>query len=131
MMDREQTINKIMEEYSKFGVVRNMAEQVYDSAIQMNVPKETIYPGMKMILNNTLGLDNAKVVNEVGEKFTENAVNETKKANPTATDDVIAKNFKEELEDDFDWNALKISEDIRNSIKNSTEKFIKSNELSK
>lgn len=36
-MNRKQTINKIMEEYSKFGIVRSMAEQVYDSAIQVGV----------------------------------------------------------------------------------------------
>lgn len=128
MMNKKQIVNKIMKEYSKYGILKDIVERLYDSAIQMDVPKETIYPGMKMILNNTLGLDNAEAVKEVGEGFTENAVNETRNANPTATDDVIAKNFKEELEDDFDWTVLEISDDIKNAIKNSTEKFIKSNE---
>lgn len=130
MMNKKETINKIMEEYSKYGIVnvKEIAEELYDSAVQAGVPQELIYPGMKMKFNQALSIDNAETVNELGESFTENAVNETRKANPTATDDVIAKNFKEELEDDFDWTALEISDDIKNAIKNSTEKFIKSNE---
>lgn len=80
------------------------------------------------MFNQALGIDNTETVNELGEGFTANAVNETRKANPTATDDVIAKNFKEELEDDFDWAALEISDEIKNAMKNSTERFIKSNE---
>ena len=128
MMDREQTINKIMEEYTKYGILKDIVERLYDSAIQMNVPKETIYPGMKMILNNILGLDNAEVVNEVGEGFTENVVNETRKANPTVTDKVIAKNFKEELEDDFKWEDIPVFGELKNAIKQSTEQFIKDNE---
>lgn len=127
-MDREQTINKIMEEYTKYGILKDIVERLYDSAIQMNVPKETIYPGMKMILNNILGLDNAEVVNEVGEGFTENVVNETRKANPTVTDKVIAKNFKEELEDDFKWEDIPVFGELKNAIKQSTEQFIKDNE---
>lgn len=130
MMSKEQIIEKIMQEYSKYGIVnvKEMAEELYDSAIQAGVPHEMIYPGIKMKFNQALGIDNKETVEEIGEGFKEYAVNDTRKANPTATDDVIAKNFKEELEDDFDWTALEISDGIKNAIKNSTEKFIKSNE---
>ena len=128
MMNREQIIEKVMKEYAKYGIPKGIVEQIYDSAIEMDVPKETIYPGMKMILNNTLGLDNTDVVKEVGEGFTEHAINDTRKANPTVSYKVIAKNFKEELEDNFDWKALETPDDITNAIKNSTEQFIKSNE---
>lgn len=111
-MNREQIIEKVMKEYAKYGIPKGIVEQIYDSAIEMDVPKETIYPGMKMILNNTLGLDNTDVVKEVGEGFTEHAINDTRKANPTVSDKVIAKNFKEELEDNFDWKALETPDDI-------------------
>lgn len=128
MMNREQTINKIMEEYSKFGIVRRMAEQVYDSAIQVGVSQEIIYPGMKMMFNQALGIDNTEAVKEVGDGFKEYAVNDTRKANPTVTDKVIAKNFKEELEDDFKWEDIPVFGELKNAIKQSTEKFIKDNE---
>lgn len=127
MMNREQTINKIMEEYSKHGVERCLAEQIYDLAIQNGVADELIYPGMKMIFNNALGIDNTDVINEVGEGFTQFAVNDTRKSNPTVTDKVIAKNMEEELADGFDWKSLELPDDITDAIKNAAEKFVESN----
>ena len=49
MMNKEQTIDKIMEEYSEYGIEKWLAEQIYDLAIQNVVADELIYPGMKMI----------------------------------------------------------------------------------
>ena len=127
MMNREQTIDKIMEEYSKHGVERCLAEKMYDSAIQNDVSNELIYPGMKLMINNALGIDNADVIKEVGEGFTEFAVNDTRQANPTATDKDIARNMEEELADGFDWEALEASAEITDAIKESAEKFIENN----
>lgn len=127
MMNEEQTIDKIMEEYSEYGIEKWLAEQIYDLAIQNGVADELIYPGMKMIFNNALGIDNTDVIKEVGEGFTQYAVNDTRKSNPTATDKVIAKNMKEELADGFDWKSLEMPNGIVNAIKDATEQFIKNN----
>lgn len=127
MMNREQAIDKIMEEYSKHGVERCLVEKMYDSAIQNDVSNELIYPGMKLMINNALGIDNTDVIKEVGEGFTEFAVNDTRQANPTATDKDIARNMEEELIDGFDWEALEASAEITDAIKESAEKFIENN----
>lgn len=127
MMNKEQTIDKIMEEYSEYGIEKWLAEQIYDLAIQNGVADELIYPGMKMIFNNALSIDNTDVINEVGEGFTQFAVNDTRKANPTVTDKVIAKNMEEELADGFDWKSLELPDDITDAIKNAAEKFVESN----
>lgn len=129
MLDKKQTIEKILKEYSKYGIVnvKEMAEELYDSAIQAGVPHEVIYSGMKMIFNQAVGIDNKETVEEIGEGFKEYAVNDTRKANPTATDKNIAKNFKEELEDSFNWKSLMASDEIITATKNATERFIKEN----
>lgn len=127
MMNKEQTINKILEEYRKYGIQKGLAEMVYDLAIQVDVPQEMIYPGMKLIFNNALGIDNKDVIEEVGEGFTQFSVNDTRKANPTATDKIIAKNKEEELAEGFDWKSFELPEEIADAIKNATEKFIESN----
>ena len=127
MMNKEQTIDKIMEEYSEYGIEKWLAEQIYDLAIQNGVADELIYPGMQMIFNNALGIDNTDVIKEVGEGFTEFAVNDTRQANPTATDKDIARNMEEELTDGFDWEALEASAEITDAIKESAEKFIENN----
>lgn len=127
MMNKEQTINKIMEEYEKYGIQKELAEMVYDLAIQVDVPQEMIYPGIKLIFNNVLGIDNKDVIEEVGEGFTQFSVNDTRKANPTATDKIIAKNMEEELAEGFDWKSFELPEEITDAIKSATEKFIESN----
>lgn len=127
MMNKEQTIDKIMEEYSEYGIEKWLAEQIYDLAIQNGVADELIYSGMKMIFNNALGIDNTDVIKEVGEGFTQFAVNDTRKSNPTATDKAIACNMKEELADGFDWKSLELPDDITDAIRNATEKFVKRN----
>lgn len=130
MMNKKQIIEKIVEKYNKYRItnIKEIAEELYNSAVQAGVPNEMIYAGMKMMFNQALGIDNTETIDELGEGVTENAVNETRKANPTVTNKGIAKNFKEELEDNFDWSSLEISSDITNAIKKSTESFIKSNE---
>lgn len=127
MMNREQTIKKIMEKYRTYGIEKELVGQIYDMAIQFGVAEELIYSGMKLIINNALGIDNSGIIKEVGEAFKDCAVNDTKKSNPTASDEVIAKNMKEELEDSFDWKALELPVEITNAIKEASEKFIEKN----
>lgn len=116
-----------MKEYSKYGIEESVVEKVYDLAIQAKVPQEIIYPGIKMILNNALGIDNTDVIQEVGEGFVEYAVNDTREANPTVTDGVIAKNIKEEIADNFNWETITSDREITDAIKKATEKFIENN----
>ncbi len=127
MVNREQVIEKIMEKYRKYGIEKALVEQIYDMAIQFGVAEELIYSGMKLFFNNALGINNSEVIKEVDEAFKDCAVNDTRKSNPTATDKVIAKNMKEELEDNFDWKSLGTSEEITNAIKEAAEKFIEKN----
>ena len=134
MMNKEQTIKKIMEEYEKHGIQRWVAELIFDMAIQRAVPEETIYQGMRWIFNRALGIDCTEPIEKVGENFVENALNVNRKENPMVTDEVLAKNFKEEIEDNFDWSKL-VSEvgesefvtKLKDSIKEASEKFVANN----
>mgnify|MGYP002581953344 CR=1 FL=1 len=124
IMNREQVIEQIMGKYRKYGIEKALVEQIYDMAIQFGVEEELIYSGMKLIINNALGINSSEVIKEVGEAFKDYAVNDTRKSNPTTSDKVIAKNMKEELEDNFDWKALELPIEITNAIKEASEKFI-------
>lgn len=134
MMDKTQTIEKIMKEYEGYGIQRGLAEKIFDMAIQKEVPEETIYQGMRWIFNQALGIDCTEPIEKVGENFVENAINVSRKANPTVTDDVLVKNFKEEIGENFDWSELaseveesEFTTKLTDSIKEASEKFIADN----
>ncbi|MBR5596643.1 MAG: hypothetical protein IKW30_04460 [Lachnospiraceae bacterium] len=137
MMNKEQTIKKIMEEYEKHGIQREVAEIVYDMAIQKDVPRETIYQGMRFIFNQKLGLDWTEPITKVGDNFVEHAMNVKREENPTATEDVLVRNFKEEIEDNFDWSELSavtasiggtiFADGLTSSIKDASERFVRNN----
>ena len=55
IMCKKEIVEKILEEYKKFGLSRIEVEISYLLAILWRVPKESIYPGMRMIFNNLYG----------------------------------------------------------------------------
>ena len=55
-MNKKQIIEKIMEEYSQYGLNRIEVEISYLLAILWRVPKDSIYHGMRMIFNNVYGI---------------------------------------------------------------------------
>ena len=131
MMNKTQTIEKIMKEYEGYGIQRGLAELLFDMAIQKEVPEETIYQGMRWIFNRALGIDCTEPIEKVGENFVEHAMNVSREDNPTVTDDVLVKNFKEEIGENFDWSKLtsevgesEFASKLTDSIKTASEKFI-------
>ena len=131
MMNKIQTIKKIMEEYGGYGIQRGLAELIFDMAIQKEVPKETIYQGMRWIFNQALGIDCTEPIEKVGENFVEHAMNVSREDNPTVTEEILVKNFKDEIGENFDWSELaselgesEFATKLTDSIKAASEKFI-------
>ena len=126
-MSREITINKVVEEYSKYGIKREIAEQLYDSAIPFGVPKEIIYPGIKLIINGSLGLSNEGIAQEMGKGLAEYHIEETRKANKPTTDKVLVDRFMEDVEEMLQCNVFPITPEMKAAIINTVVKFIKEN----
>lgn len=128
MMNREQTIKEVMKQYSKHGITKARVENIYDSGIQAGVAEEIIYPGMKLMLNWELGLDNKGIAEEIGEGFGEYYIRETKKANEPANNKVLAERFREDVDEFMELNILPLTFEMKTAITSSLEKFIKENQ---
>lgn len=89
-MNKKQIIEKIMEEYSKYGLSRIEVEISYLLAILWRVPKDSIYPGMRVIFNKVYGIKDEKSERDAGEALFNSAISEVKAENPTASDKDIA-----------------------------------------
>ena len=89
-MNKKQVIEKIMEEYSQYGLSRIEVEISYLLAILWRVPKDSIYHGMRVIFNNVYGIKNEKAESDAGEALFNHAISEVKVENPTANDNDIA-----------------------------------------
>lgn len=125
MMSKEQIIEKIMEEYSQYGLSRIMVEISYVMAILWKVPKESIYPGMRMIFNNVYGIKDDEPAIEAGKALFSSAIGEVKAENPDASDTDIANGIEyvgidtlEESLEDLDFSLLgKVKESMLQSAK--------------
>ena len=128
MMNREQTIKKVMEQYEKYGIIKERVEKLYDSGIQAGVAAEIIYPGIKLMLNCEFGLDNTGIAKEIGEGFGEYYIRETKKANEPTTDKALVNRFKEDIEEFLELNILPLTSEMKTAIVSTLEKFIEENQ---
>ena len=130
-MIKEQIIEKILEEYSKYGLSRIMVEISYLMAILWRVPKESIYSGMRMIYNNVYGIKDEVPEIEAGKALFSSAIDEVKVENPEASDTDIAHGIQyvgidtlEESLEDIDFSLLG---KVKESMMQSTKQFVKSN----
>lgn len=89
-MNKKQVIEKIMEEYSQYGLSRIEVEISYLLAILWRVPKDSIYHGMRVIFNNVYGIKDEKAESDAGKALFNDAISEVKAENPTANDNDIA-----------------------------------------
>lgn len=93
-MCKKEIVEKILEEYKKFGLSRIEVEISYFLAILWRVPKESIYPGMRMIFNNLYGIKNDIPEIEAGKALFKSSLNEVKAENPDASDSDIANSME-------------------------------------
>lgn len=131
-MNKKQIIEKIMEEYSQYGLSRIEVEISYLLAILWKVPKNSIYHGMRMIFNNVYGIKDEKPEIDAGKTLFNSAIAEVKAENPTASDKDIADGIEyigiDTLEgslEDIDFTLLgKVKEHMIQSAKQYVEKNI-------
>lgn len=128
MMSREETIEKIMEQYGKHGISRDRVENIYDSGIQVGVAEEIIYSGIKLMLNCEFGLENTGITKEIGEGFGEYYVRATKEANSYATDKALTERFKEDVDEFLELNILPLTSEMKTAIIGTLEKYIEENQ---
>lgn len=131
MMNKEQTINKIMEEYAKYGIEKELAEQIYDLAIKMDVPQEAIYPGMRLNFNNALGIKDIGAAKESGKALAEHAISDVKKENPEATDKEIADGIEmvgiDALNQSMRGMSFPLLDEVEKAVKSAIENFVTDN----
>lgn len=124
-MNKKQIIEKIMEEYSQYGLSRIEVEISYLLAILWRVPKDSIYHGMRMTFNNVYGIKDEKTEIDAGKALFDSAIGEVKAENPKANDKDIADGIEyigiDTLEDsleDIDFALLgKVKEHMLQSAK--------------
>lgn len=130
-MSKKQIIEKIMEEYSQYGVSRIVVEIVYMMAILWRVPKESIYPGMRMNFNKVFGIEDDAPEIEAGKALFNSAIKDVKDENPQATDKDIADGIVyvgidtlEESLEDIDFSLL---DKVKESMLQTTTQYVHEN----
>lgn len=101
---------------------------MYDSGIQIGVAEEIIYPGIKLMFNCELGLDNQGIAAEIGEGFGKHYIKETRKANAPTTDKKLVGRFIEDVEDFLKEDVLPMPSEMKVAIIETLEKFIEDNQ---
>lgn len=130
-MNKKEIIEKIMNEYSKYGLSRIVVEISYAMAILGGIPKDSIYPGMRNIFNNAYGIKDDTPKIEVGKALFNNAIDNVKTEYPEATDSDIAHGIEyvendtiEESLEDIDFQFL---DKVKETMMQSTKQFVTSN----
>lgn len=104
---------------------------VYDNAIKMDVPKEAIYPGMRLIFNNNLGIEDENAAKESGKALVKHAIHEVKNENPETTDKVIADGIETVGMDVLNQNlkamSFPLSDEVDKAVKIAIENFVANN----
>lgn len=130
-MKKKEIIEKIIKEYSNYGLTRIEVEISYVLAILGRVPRESIYPGLRIIFNKVYGIEDDKPQIEAGKALFIHGMNEVKIGNPEVSNKNIADGIEyigidtlDESLDDIDFSML---EKVKNSMLQSTERFLKEN----
>lgn len=132
MMNKEQIIEQIMEEYAKYGVEKTLVETIYDLGIQKEVPDEMIYPGIKFQLNNMLGFEDKETARDVGSALFESSLRRTREEYPDATDKEIADGIEifgiEKMEESLENMGFQLPDAIKDKALSDVKKFVNENQ---
>ena len=130
-MCKKEIIEKILREYSKYGLSRIMVEIAYLMAILWRVPKESIYSGMRLTFNNVYGIKDDKPAIEVGKELFNSAVNGVKAENPEVDDSDIANSIEyigiDTLDDSLEDIDFLLLDKVKESMIESTKQFVSKN----
>lgn len=92
-MKEKEIVEKILEEYSRYGLGRIEIEISYLLAIIGKVPKDSIYPGMRMIFNQVYGIKDDKPAIDAGKALFSHSIEGVRQENPLVTDQDVAKSI--------------------------------------
>lgn len=130
-MNKKQIVEKIIKEYSDYGLSRIEVEISYVLAILWRVPKESIYPGLRIIFNNVYGIKDVQPQIEAGKALFASGISEVKKENPEVSDKDIAAGIEyvgidtlNETLDNIDFSLLG---KVKESMIQSTKQFVEEN----
>ena len=125
-MSKKEIVEEILKEYSQYGLGRFEVEISYLLAIIWRVPKDSIYPGMRMIFNHVYGITDDQPAIDTGRALFSSVISEVKQENPLVTDKNIANGIDyigidtlEESLGDIDFALLdKVKQTMIESAKN-------------
>ena len=93
-MTRQETIEKVMQEFGKHGIERPAVAMAYDLAIHMNIPQDMIYSGMRMVVGNAVGVSIDEAAESCGKDFFESVTKDFLEENPDITEENLAEAMK-------------------------------------
>lgn len=130
-MNKKQIIEKIIKEYSDYGLSRIEVEISYVLAILWRVPKESIYPGMRIIFNNVYGIKDDQPQIEAGKALFAGGISEVRKENPEVSDKDIAAGIEyvgiDTLNESLDNIDFSLLGKVKESMIQSTKQFVEEN----
>ena len=130
-MNKKQIVEKIIKEYSDYGLSRIEVELSYVLAILWRVPKESIYPGLRIIFNNVYGIKDDQPQIEAGKALFASGINDVRKENPEISDKEIAAGIEyvgiDTLNESLDNIDFSLLGKVKESMIQSTKQFVEEN----
>lgn len=127
-MGKKEIVEKILKEYSQYGLGRIEVEISYLLAIIGRVPKDSIYPGMRMIFNQVYGIMGEHPAIEAGKALFSSAISEVKQENGMVTDKDIADSIDyigiDTLEDSLEDIDFLLLDKVRQTMIKATKEYM-------
>ena len=131
-MSKKEIVEKILNEYSQYGLRRIEIEISYLLAIIGRVPKDSIYPGMRMIFNQVYGIMDERPAIDAGKALFSSAISEMKQENDMVTDKDIADSIDyigiDTLEDSLEDIDFSLLDKVRQTMIEATKEYVKGNQ---
>lgn len=131
-MSKKKIVEEILKEYSQYGLGRIEVEISYLLAIIWRVPRDSIYPGMRMIFNQVYGIEDDKPSINAGKALFNSSINKIKHENSKITDNDIAASMEyagidalEESLEDIDFELL---DKVKQTMIKSTKDYVEANQ---
>lgn len=131
-MSKKEIVEKILNEYSQYGLRRIEIEISYLLAIIGRVPKDSIYPGMRMIFNQVYRIADEHPAIDAGKALFSSAISGVKQENVMANDKDIAGGIDyigiDTLEDSLEDIDFSLLDKVKQTMIEATKEYVKGNQ---
>lgn len=93
-MRKKEIVDKVMQKFGEYGIERAAVEMAYDLAVHMDIPRDVIYSGMRMVVGNAVGVSIDDAAEACGKDFFQSVMKEFLEENPDVTEEYLADAMK-------------------------------------